>query len=281
VLQRGRGPLGVPVQCGGGALGLHHHDRHAVRHHVVQLPGDPGSLGRDGERRPLPLLAGQISGALLERGQVRAPAAHRVADRDRRDQQQPHLHHRLTGVEQAVGREHRSLLEHLPDPVLRRLRAGLLFFKLLLLDSLAGLDELLLLDVEPATQHRRERHQHHHRQRGERPPAMTGDCGHRVEHQRKCQVEQLELGLQDQVAESACRGQHQAGRGQLLPDQQAPDDEYGEDPPSLAGREARPVQVGRRVARLPRADQPFYQPRPQGQRDQDQRQSGVGQQVAA
>ena len=37
-----------------GTTGLQHHDRHAVRDHVVQLAGDPGALGSDGLRRLLP-----------------------------------------------------------------------------------------------------------------------------------------------------------------------------------------------------------------------------------
>ena len=51
--KRRGGAVGMAAQRGRGALRLHHHHREAVRDHVVQLTGEAGAFGSDGELRAL------------------------------------------------------------------------------------------------------------------------------------------------------------------------------------------------------------------------------------
>ena len=78
--QRPAGPFRVAVQRVSGAVGLDHHDADVVSDHVVQFPGDPGSLGRGGDLGlgvGLPLQPGR---AFLQGRVVRTPVAHGVAE---------------------------------------------------------------------------------------------------------------------------------------------------------------------------------------------------------
>jgi hypothetical protein len=62
-------------------------------------------------------------------------------------------------------------------------------------DLLAGPRELLLFDIDSAAHHRRVRQEHGEGQHGERDPPVPGHRGHGVQHQRKRQIEQLELDV--------------------------------------------------------------------------------------
>ncbi len=72
------GLVGGRVHDVGGTVGLDDHHRHVVRDDVVQLAGDPGPLGGDGDlglRLAFPLQAG---GTLLQLVEVGAPGPQRV-----------------------------------------------------------------------------------------------------------------------------------------------------------------------------------------------------------
>jgi hypothetical protein len=95
--------LGHPIRVGAQhvarPVGLHHHHADVVRDHVVQLAGDPGPLGGRGDQGLLVALALQPGRAVFQRGQVRAPVAHGVAEHPR-DQRGPAEDHR--GQQQPV-----------------------------------------------------------------------------------------------------------------------------------------------------------------------------------
>ena len=92
--------LRVPLLRGDRGLGLRHHDRQAVRDHVVQLPCDPGPLRGGGQRGALALLAFQVLGALLEDAHLVPATADAVAKHERHHD--AHQHGELAGQRHAL-----------------------------------------------------------------------------------------------------------------------------------------------------------------------------------
>jgi hypothetical protein len=104
--QRPAGPFRVAVQRVSGAVGLDHHDADVVSDHVVQFPGDPGSLGRGGDLGlgvGLPLQPGR---AFLQGRVVRTPVAHGVTEHpgDQRGPAEDHQGHDYLPVHGKTGR---------------------------------------------------------------------------------------------------------------------------------------------------------------------------------